>query len=211
MRKANPAPQIDIEVDAGPSVQSPKDLARIVTLAREMFQLEKEVAQLQIETLDKTKRIGELSLNLLPEALMQVGMAEFKLENGFSIKLVDFVRASIPTLNSIAEESDAMERASKQARRDRALAWLRDNNADSLIKNKLTAEFGKGQDKAAKQFHQAIEKAGYHAHCEESVHPQTLNSFLREQLRNGVDIPTEPFSLFTGSKAALTAPPKAKK
>jgi hypothetical protein len=189
----------------------PKKIAEVITLAQEMYKLEREIGQDIIALKHKQDRYTALEMTILPEAMSAAAMASFALgESGWNIEVDDFVRGSIPSQSSI-DEADGPDREALVNRRAAALKWLRLNKADSLIKNKLTAEFGKGQDKAAKEFTKQIEKAGYPAKCEESVNFQTLNKFLKEELEKGNEVPKDTFALYMGKRAKLTPPKRSRK
>lgn len=189
----------------------PKKIAEVIKLAQELYQLEREIGQDLIALKHKQERYASLETTLLPEAMAAAAMHSYALgASGWSVDVDDFVRGSIPSQTSI-DEADGPDREVLVNRRTEALTWLRRNKADSLIKNKLTAEFGKGQDKAAKKFAAEIEKAGYPAKCEESVNFQTLNKFLKEELEKGTEVPKETFALFMGKRARLTPPKRSKK
>jgi hypothetical protein len=196
------APPVDLMEDAKP-VAKPSDLKQIVELAREMYRLHKEI-EAEMKALDaKQAAFNLLRLTVLPERMEVAGLKSFELDNGYLIQIEDLISASIPTESAI-EKADGVDKVALLKRREAALKWLRSNKAESLIKNKLVAEFGKGEDKAAKKFFKLISKAGYQTKCEEAVNYQTLNAFIKESLRNGKEVPAEPFALFIGKKAEIS-------
>jgi hypothetical protein len=198
---------VDVLADANKPTAKPEELKAIVDLARRMYALHVEIEKLDKELSDKNKAFNDLKMNLLPERMTAAGLKSFTLGNGYVIDIKDFISASIPTETQV-NSAEGVDKEALLNRRNAGLAWLRNNNADSLIKNKLSAEFGKGEDKAAKKFFDAIEAAGYPAKCEEAVNGNTLNSFIKEQLEKGVEVPTEPFALFIGKVAKIKAPKK---
>jgi hypothetical protein len=189
----------------------PKKIAEVIQLAQEMYRLEREIGQDLIALKHKQDRYAALEMTILPEAMSAASMHSYALgASGWSIDVDDFVRGSIPSQTAI-DKADGPDRELLVNRRTEALTWLRRNKADSLIKNTLTAEFGKGQDKAAKKFTAEIEKAGYPAKCEETVNFQTLNKFLKEEIEKGTQVPVETFALFSGKRAKLSPPKRSKK
>lgn len=210
MAKPKPAPQakskVNILEDAKPTTNA-ADLKLVTKLGQEMVEIEEKVAGLNDAISHFMERYLQIQNEQLPDLMRQCGMKEFKLDNGFEISIKDIISGSIPTMNAILK-MDEFDRAAALKRRSDAFAWLRKNNADSIIKNELVAEFGKGEDKKAEQLLEMLRKKGIKATREESVHPQTLNAFLREQIREGKNIPSEPFSLYNGSKAELKPPKK---
>jgi hypothetical protein len=137
--------------------------------------------------------------------MVQAGMQEFTLVTGEMVTVKDFINANIPSLSSI-EDADDMEKAILVDRRDKCIRWLKAQKAEAIIKNKLVAEFGKGQSKAAVKFAKEIQKMGYASKVEETVHPQTLNKLIREKIAEGIEVPSEPFALFVGKKANIDKP-----
>lgn len=188
----------------------PKKIAEVLKLAQEMYNLQRETGQMMVLLKAKEDRLDVLETTLVPEAMSAAGMSEHQLgDSGWSVEVEQIVRASIPSETAI-EKTDGPERELLVNRRTEAMKWLRENNADSLIKNKVVAEFGKGQDKAAEDWAEKINKAGYPAQRTESVHPQTLNKFLKEEIEKGKQVPTETFALFNGKRAKLTPPKKVR-
>lgn len=195
----------DFLQDAEAPPQSAGDLKQAAVYAQEMLDLEARSAALNEELKTNDKRYQKIQLELLPDLLVSLGVKTFKLESGASIVVADFVRGSIPTQSSI-DKADDFDRPALVARRTECFTWLRQRNADSLIKNTVVAEFGKGQDQQAKQLFQRIVADGFKASCNEEVTFQTLNSYLREQQKAGVAIPVDPFGLFVGKKATIKTP-----
>jgi hypothetical protein len=120
------------------------------------------------------------------------------------------VRGSFPSTNQI-EAADEMDRALLIQRREAAMEWLKANNASSLIKNQVLTEFAAGQDDAAKALYAKIQAEGFKVAIKEEVNFATLNSYLKQALEAGKDVPVEPFGLFVGKKADLKAPKADKK
>lgn len=187
----------------------PEDLAAIINLSREMWKLREKIKFEEFSLENLKKRYQQMEETILPEKMTSAGLSEFKLENGWEITIEPFIHASIPSAGSI-EKATGPDRVALERQRDNAFAWLRSNKAGSLIKSKLTAEFGKGHAKDAKKYFKMIEKAGYSGKCEESVHPQTLNSFIRDCVKEGTEIPSDVFNLHIGKRAELKAPKGSK-
>jgi hypothetical protein len=158
----------------------------------------------------KAERLREIQTQLLPDRMLEAGMANFKLATGFTVDVADVVRGSIPSLSSIESEKDPMVKQAKIERRAAAFKWLRDHNADSLIKTEVSASFEKGEGKKADKVVEYLLKQNIPALKEEAVHPATLTKFLKEQFESGENIPSDTFDLYTG-KVAQIKPPKVKK
>lgn len=192
----------DLLEDAENPISAPKDLQQAVRFADEMQELEKRKLDLSLQMKAIDERYKQLQLELLPDIMLAIGVKKFSLSSGFIIEVKDFVRGSIPTLTQI-NQADDLDRATLASRREQALTWLRAHNAESIIKNQVVAEFGKGQDADAKKLFAQISDAGFKVKCEEEVNFQTLNSYLKTELAAGHPVPQEPFDLFVGKKAEL--------
>jgi hypothetical protein len=199
---------IDFAADAFQEVPADK-LTIIRGLAEEMRVIESRLEKWATEAKKLQQRYNDISGNHLPELMKEVGMSEFKLANGDIISVGDFVSASIPSKSAI-DDADADNRPLLEDRRKRAIAWLTKSGGAALIKTAIKATFGKGQSKAATKFYKEISKAGFEATLDESVHPQTLNKFIKECIAEGIDVPQEPFNLYTGRKAVIARKKAAK-
>ena len=73
-----------------------------------------------------------------------------------------------------------------------------------LIKNQISAEFGKGEDQSAVKFIDNIKSLGYEPKQKVWVEPMTLKAFVREQIAEGVDIPMETFGIFVGAETKIS-------
>lgn len=173
-----------------PLTQQPienETLQEISALANIQHETEKaiEVLERQLEELvAKHKEIAEIKL---PEAMMAVGMTQFKLQDGTAITVSRFYSASIP-----------------KERTEEAFAWLRSHDFSEIIKRNITCKFGKGEDEMATRVSNAIAALGIQAEDKESVHPQTLKAFVREQIEGGKELPLDVLGVYVGNKAKVT-------
>ena len=201
-----PTPNINFEEDVAQAVPQAADLRAISNLASRLVSIDQTIARTQ-ELLDGlTKQKSEIENVKLPDMMLQLGLKDFTLSDGSKVVVKDVLRGSIPTMNAIEKEDDPIAKDAMLARRKAAFTWLRAHNADSLIKNTLTCEFGKGQDEVAKAMLEKLRKEGHKAKCEEAVHPSTLNSYLRDEHKKGTDLPVDAFALFVGKQAEIKAP-----
>lgn len=191
--------KIDISEDVGKPVG---DLKRISALGAQLVAKAEQIAGLEYELKIANQEYSVLELETIPAAMMEVGLSKFTLTTGEVIESAPYTRASIPTLAAI-EKADPSDRSEMINRRETALNWLKTHNASTIIKNDLIVSFGKGQDEIAKKMYAKVLEEGFKAKCEESVNFQTLNAFVKETLAKGIDIPFEPFSIFSGHKAVI--------
>lgn len=205
MAKAGPQvlPQpIDLLADAEAQDASARDLQQLISYAEEQLAVEAEIEKLGELQKERKERLEKLSTNLIPDLMLALNIKKLSLASGFVLETKPILRGSIPTTQQI-ENADEQDRPFLIRRRNEALAWLRAQNAASIIKNNVVATFGAGEDAAAKKFFTRIQKEGYHVKCEEEVNFMTLNSYLKQAQNAGKPIPAEAFALFTGNKAQL--------
>ena len=124
---------IDYLADANADVT---DLNEINEMANRLQDLEAEVVLLEKNLKDKKAELRILSEQELPEALASVGQTSWDLSDGKQLIVKDFVRANIPADGTI-ERAKGDRQGILRQQKDDALNWLREANADSLIKNAL--------------------------------------------------------------------------
>lgn len=140
---------------------------RVVSdLAAAQIALEDRIAKGQALLEDLGRQLYKLKTVDIPTAMDAAGSLELTLKNGCEVIVTKFITANI------SEE-------------DRAAAhkWLREHKFGSLIKNVIACKFGKGEDSSAKALRATLKKLKIVFTDKESVHPQTLLAFVREQLK----------------------------
>ena len=66
---------------------------------------------------------------------------------------------------------------------------MRSNGFEDLIKNTVTASFGRGQDNQVSELIKVcVKKFGFNYNKKEKVEPMTLKAFVREQVEGGKEI-----------------------
>ena len=73
-----------------------------------------------------------------------------------------------------------------------------------MIKNQVSATFGKGEDVTATEFVDKIQELGYTPQQKLWVEPMTLKAFVREQINEGKEIPMEKFGVFVGAETKIS-------
>jgi len=162
-------------------------LKRLSELAKTQLAQQAEVQRLADQLERANKELQKTSMEDIPSLMDEIGMSSFKLDSGESVEVVSKITANISKKNQ-AE----------------AFQWLRDNGHDSLIKNDVTVNFGKGEEKKATKFVTDLEKKKFTYKQKVSVHAQTLGAFVREQMEEGNDIPMDLFGVFTIRQTKIT-------
>ncbi len=107
-----------------------KQLSQLVRNLRNVEQ-QIEDAENHMKALKQEKH--KLSVENIPALMDEMGVERLDVD-GLTVERKMIISASIP-----------------QDRKEDALAWLRDNGLDDIIKNDVTCSFGKGQDNLAGQ------------------------------------------------------------
>ncbi|QYW02137.1 hypothetical protein CPT_Sonora_034 [Stenotrophomonas phage Sonora] len=150
------------------------ELARLTALAEDQARAEAEVARLEAELGKARDRLRDVAERQVPELMDGIGIESFKTSTGLKIEIAETIRASISVANA-----------------PRAFAWLREHGHAALIKRGISLAFGKGQDEKADLLVKELEEKGLDVEDKTSVHPSTLASFVRENLRDGKEIPLD--------------------
>ena len=162
-------------------------LARITELARQQVNLEQIVEQIEEQLSTYKASLKRLSEETLPIALQDVGLTQFKLEDGSLVDVQTMYFASINDEN-----------------RTEAFNWLQEKGFDDLIKNQISLSFGRGEDERAEELANKLSQEGYEYEQRKEVHPQTLKAFVKEQIEKSVpDFPLQTFKVFIGKKTKV--------
>lgn len=158
-------------------------LSSMIKLANEMFELETTKEDVEKELKEINLRLNTIKSSELPDMFGELGLSEFKLENGIKLKVQDFVSGSLPK---------------DETKRKEAIAWIEANDGSDLIKTKIGMEFTKNQHNMAIDVAERLKEEGYEVDCKSDIHSQTLCSFARERLKNGDELPIELLGLYVG-------------
>lgn len=168
-------------------------LKRVVELAKQLVEVTERVEGLE-ESLQKAKTLQrQIETEHLPELMRELELTSMSLADGMRLELKDEFDCGITVANHKA-----------------ALRWLDDNKFGSIIKTKVQVAFSRDDRAAALALSASatkfIKARRVDTSCEmlETVHPQTLKSFLKEEMSKGTNIPHNLFSIHPYSKAKLT-------
>jgi hypothetical protein len=163
-----------------------KELSSVVALVERKIALEAEVAVLEEQVKARNEILRNLNETLIPDLMSEVGLSELKLESGLKLTIKPFYNAKIPD-------------DKKQA----AFAWLRTTQNDGIIKSFVELAFGKGSDEQFQKCQNLLLKHHFEFSADESVHPQTLKAFVKEQLEAAKPLPLDLFGVFQGKRAVV--------
>jgi len=176
---------MDLEAESIIKIDTAKS-ADIATNCNKLLETQKEINTLEekIKTLKETER--NLSDNIIPNLMRESGLDMLRLTDGSKVEVKPFYNANIT-----------------EAFRERAHNWLRENNADDIIKNTITLQFGKGEDDKANTVMQEALQKGYVAKQKTAVHPMTLRGFVKDRILEGKPVPSDLFSVYVANRVTI--------
>ena len=177
----------EMESDVKTPTIGDNSLKEMSDLCAEQVALEEEMRQLEEQLKAKATAARKLSQEIIPAKMSELGLESLTLTDGSSIKIKQMIHASIPVKY-----------------RKEAFQWLRDHGHGDIIKNQVSATFGKGEDTGASNFIDKIEELGYQPQQKVWVEPMTLKAFVREQITNGSELPTDKFGVFIGAETKIS-------
>lgn len=156
-------------------------LAELSKLADQQAEAEAEVKRLEADLVKAKERHRTISEQELPALMDQLGMEEFKTRSGFTIKVNEIIRASIP-----------------KARAEEAFEWLDEHGHASIVKRSFTVSFGRDEERWARKFATDLRRRKRELNVADGkkVESSTLRAFVKNQLEEGVDIPMELFGVY---------------
>lgn len=165
------------------------ELQIVADLSKRQVELESSVSMLEEQLKDTKKQLEYVRQVELPNALAEIGLSSVTLTNGAKIEVKQKYYASIPV-------------ESKQE----AFAWLTMNNLDSVIKNTVKCDFGKGEIELAKEAMRELISCGFKPQQEMGVHPMTLKSLVKDLFERGVEFPIELFGAGVVNETKVVLP-----
>jgi len=182
---------IDFEQDQLERVND-SGLLNIADYCQRLVDLENEASALEEQLKHIKEEMLSISREKIPAVMEEKNLTQLKLNDGSAIEVKPFYGISIPSM----KDPDG---------RAQAYQWLRDNNLGDIIKNEISARFGRNEDGKALEFTKLATANGYEVQQDLSVNSQTLKATLRELHEKGADLPPEDiFKTFVGRQAKVT-------
>jgi hypothetical protein len=163
-------------------------LRPLLDLARQIEDAEDSVEALESALSTAKKKLHHLRTVALPDKMAEFGLDSFSDEDGNEVRVEQLVSGSLPK---------------EIGKRNLALQWLDRHGGGSLLKTKITMDFGRDDRDYAMATAEKLELAGEHVKVEETVHPQTLCAFIREKLASGEEVEPELLGVYVGKVAKI--------
>ena len=153
----------------------------------ELKSLRKEIEDEEEKLSTLKNKARDLEERTIPEMMQEAGVSLLKLSDGSTVEVKPFYAAKIP-----------------ESRIDEAFGYLRSNGFEDLIKNTVTASFGRGQDNQVSELISVCEKFGFNYNKKEKVEPMTLKAFVKDQIESGKELPFDLFGVYIANKTKIT-------
>jgi hypothetical protein len=161
-------------------------LKSIAEIARAARNQEEVVNKLEDQLKAAKRELLKLTDEDLPAMLQELGLSSFELDDGSKVTVRPTYGAHIKAEN-----------------RETAFDWLRQNGFDDIIKNTVSCNFGRGEDREASEFIDYAQGLGYAAEQKTEVHPSTLKAWVKERVETGETFPMELFGAYVGQRANI--------
>lgn len=169
-----------IKVDTAMTIDIAKSCNKLLETQNEISAFEEKLKWLK-------NTATTLSEQTIPDLMHKAGTTLIKLNDGTTVEVKPFYSAKIPI-----------------SRTEEAFTWLRDNGHGDLIKNNVMVTFQRKQDNEAKSLVAELRDKGHNVKQAEKVEPMTLKAFVKEQIQNGKNVPSDVFGVYVASKTKLT-------
>lgn len=177
------------DIPAQSEEQQAATLERLTALALESKELDKKITEATIALEELKAQQDKILMGHIPSIMETLGLEEFKLTDGSKVSVKEDVKCGL-----------------SEERKPAAFDWLRKNQCDGIIKTGVSLSFGKGENEAVKKAMHVLAEAGFEPNVSENVHPQTLKSFVKEQLEAGANLPLETFGVYEYKVAKIALP-----
>ena len=166
---------------------STDNLADITSECNKLMTLQDEIKKMEDKLKELQAQERNLSQEVIPNLLHQVGVTEIKTTDGATVQVKPFIKASITKANQ-----------------ERAFNWLRENGFEDIIKNQLAINFKKSEDNMATDIFEDLKSKGLNVNREEKVNTNTLTATFRELiLDKGETVPVDVFSIYQSNKTKI--------
>jgi hypothetical protein len=191
--------KIDLLDDVAPASN---EIGAVADMASRMLNLQEEIIRSEEALKQKKQALTKLAEQDLPDLMMELNIKDFTLSNGAKVEVNDIISGSVPAAGAI-DRAKGDDKVDLEMRQENCFDWLRANGAGDLIKSNVEVQFGRDEDDACNSFIDELQDRHIYYKRAKAVHPGTLNSFIKERLSEGKEVPHDLFRIYTGRKAKI--------
>ena len=178
---------INFEQDKQEDINKTGDVHLLSAQVSKLKDLEDELTSREDQLKKLKKNIELISGEVIPTMMQEMNISTLKLADGSAVEVKPIYGASITV-----------------DKKEEAFNWLRNNGLGDLIKNEVTVSFGRNEDNKAADYAVLAQGKGYQPTQKLKVEPMTLKALVRERIEKGLDMPTDLFNVFAGSRTKIT-------
>lgn len=159
------------------------NLEELTKASDKLVAINSDIAIMEEALKKRKEEARKLAEEVIPDALIELGITEIKLENGCKIQYEKKYYATLP-------KKDPVKRA-------KAIAWLKANDLGGIVKETITVPFTPSEADAIahKWLIAKLDEAEYQYNNEATVHSSTLKATVKEQMEAGKEIPIDLFGI----------------
>ncbi len=180
-----------------------KDIGHLTKEAENLVMMQERLQDLIVQSNELAQKIHLAESESLPALMDKMGLKEIKLTDGNTLKIVPFVKASIPSMSFISKLKDVETKMKISLKREEAISYLETHGAAALVKNTVVADLGKDGGKLQIKVLKALKALKVEAKAFRDIHPQSLTAWVKEKLESGTPLEHEVLSISTGEIAKL--------
>ena len=177
---------IDFEKDQEQVIDKTTNINKLADKIQEMQAIQSAIESDEQQLKQKKKHLENLSGEVIPTMLSEMGLSFLKLQDGSSVEVKTNYSATIT-----------------QAKKEEAFNWLRENGLGDIIKNEISVSFGRNEDNKAADYANLAKGQGFEPQQKLKVEPMTLKALVRERMEAGKEMPTELFNIYVGNKTTI--------
>ncbi len=178
--------------DVQPATDGIRNMRHLTELTERFSTVKQEIELLEKQVKIKVQEREKLEKTEIPDFMMELGMEQVTLANGYSIDVQPFYYARIPSIDPKKPETIKA--------REAAFQWLRDNGHGGIIKEEISIIPDERTHILIEEF---CKEFSIPYDSSESVHHKTLEAWFKEQIEQGVNIPMETFKGYVGRVAKV--------
>lgn len=174
---------LDDEIEEATKLTPAEAFARVSKKLSELNDIAhanlQSIENLEFQLEQKREQYKKITEDDMPALMDEIGVSSVTLTNGQRIVIDTSLHCSIAA-----------------AAKEEAHKWLREHKHGDLIKNEVNIKFGMNEDNLVGEIKGKVEELGLKYDQKESVHPMSLKSFVKEQMKLGIQLPQDLFGIF---------------
>jgi hypothetical protein len=135
---------------------------------------------------DMSKELLKLRQTTIPDLMQELGLKEVAFEDGRTLSVGDYVNVKLP------EDKNP------------SFDWLAEHGHGALVTCNVAAMMDRSDSATKlKKAMKILKDGGFDVEVKQSLHPSRLKAFVKQQLKEGIELPESLFTVQTGSIATI--------